>query len=48
MSTSEYPTQAQRPKNSRLDSTKLLKTFGLAIPAWDRDLRLCVDGLLSG
>jgi dTDP-4-dehydrorhamnose reductase len=48
ISTSEYPTPAQRPKNSRLDSTKLLETFGLAIPAWDRDLRLCVDGLLSG
>jgi len=41
--TSAYPTPARRPKNSRLDTTRLRQTFGLALPPWqsgvDRMLR---------
>jgi dTDP-4-dehydrorhamnose reductase len=32
--TSAFPTPAERPKNSRLDTTKLRETFGLALPPW--------------
>jgi dTDP-4-dehydrorhamnose reductase len=32
--TAAYPTPAKRPKNSRLDTTKISKTFGLQLPDW--------------
>jgi len=32
--TSAFPTPAVRPHNSRLDTTKLRSTFGLALPHW--------------
>jgi dTDP-4-dehydrorhamnose reductase len=32
--TSEYPTPARRPHNSRLDTTKLRRTFDLVLPPW--------------
>lgn len=32
--TSNYPTPAQRPLNSRLDTTKLQAAFGLRLPHW--------------
>ena len=32
--TSEYPTPARRPLNSRLDTRKLRETFQLALPDW--------------
>ena len=41
--TSAYPTPAQRPLNSRLDTHKLRQTFGLTLPDW----RLGVDRMLS-
>ncbi len=36
---SEYPTPAQRPVNSRLDNSKLVRDFGILLPDWD--LSLC-------
>ncbi|MFC4276071.1 dTDP-4-dehydrorhamnose reductase [Achromobacter aloeverae] len=33
--TSAYKTAAQRPKNSRLDTTKLTRAFGLVLPPWE-------------
>ena len=41
--TTEYPTPAKRPLNSRMDCTKLLKTFGIGLPGWHEALRECVD-----
>ncbi|MGE0351093.1 dTDP-4-dehydrorhamnose reductase [Hydrogenophaga sp.] len=32
--TSAFPTPAQRPLNSRLDTSRLRETFGLALPDW--------------
>jgi len=32
--TANYPTPAQRPLNSRLDTHKLRSTFGLTLPHW--------------
>ncbi|MEO8081743.1 MAG: dTDP-4-dehydrorhamnose reductase [Caldimonas sp.] len=41
--TSAFPTPAERPKNSRLDTTRFRDTFGLTLPPWqdgvDRMLR---------
>ncbi|MBL1260659.1 MAG: dTDP-4-dehydrorhamnose reductase [Thiotrichaceae bacterium] len=36
--TSDYPTPAERPKNSRLDCTRLEKTFGLQPISWQAAL----------
>ncbi len=34
--TSAFPTPAQRPHNSRLDTTRLQQTFGLRLPPWQQ------------
>lgn len=34
ITTSAYPTPAQRPLNSRLDCSKLRDAFGLYLPGW--------------
>lgn len=36
--TSDYPTPAQRPRNSVLDKTKIKQTFSLSIKNWDKRL----------
>ena len=33
-----YPLPAPRPSNSKLDSGKLRKTFGLILPDWRQDM----------
>jgi len=40
---SEYPTPAKRPLNSRLDNERLATTFGLRLPHWRHALKLCLD-----
>jgi len=37
--TSEYPTAAKRPLNSRLNSDKLKKTFMLELPQWESEVK---------
>ena len=39
IATSEYPTPAARPLNSRLDCECIQRTFGITRPDWRRDLR---------
>ncbi|WP_053568667.1 dTDP-4-dehydrorhamnose reductase [Caballeronia cordobensis] len=39
---SDYPTPARRPSNSRLDGAKLARTFGLVAPDWREALALCL------
>ena len=39
---SEYPTPAKRPLNSRLNNDKLEQTFGLRLQDWRAALALCV------
>ena len=34
--TAEYPTPAQRPLNSRLDTAKVCQAFGLTLPHWQQ------------
>ena len=41
--TSEYPTPASRPMNSRLALTKLESVFTLKMPDWKKSLSLCMD-----
>lgn len=42
ISTADYPVAARRPANSRLDTTKLRRTFGVELPDW----RAGVDDVL--
>jgi len=39
IATSEYPTPAARPKNSRLDCTKAQEVLGVIMPHWEVGLR---------
>lgn len=41
----DYPTPARRPANSRLDSSKLFRTFGLQLPHWRDSLAACMEPL---
>jgi len=45
--TSAYPTPAVRPKNSRLDTTKLRTTFGLALPPWQAGVERMLTEVLT-
>jgi dTDP-4-dehydrorhamnose reductase len=38
---SEYPTAACRPRNSRLSNEKLLRHFGVRLPRWETCLETC-------
>jgi dTDP-4-dehydrorhamnose reductase len=44
--TSAYPTPAQRPLNSRLDTRKLQTTFGLQLPHWQQGAQRLLDEIL--
>jgi dTDP-4-dehydrorhamnose reductase len=48
ISSAEYPTAAKRPANSRLDTTKLARTFGTELPDWRLGISECVARLLAG
>jgi dTDP-4-dehydrorhamnose reductase len=39
LATSDYPTPARRPTNSRLDTTHFRTTFGLRLPHWQESVR---------
>jgi dTDP-4-dehydrorhamnose reductase len=47
IATAEFPLPTPRPANSRLDSTKMLATFGIALPSADDALQRCVARLLT-
>ncbi len=42
---SEYPTHAQRPSNSELDTSKVESTFGLKIKPWNNSLQETIGAL---
>lgn len=44
---SDYPTAAKRPANSRLDSAKLRRTFDLELPSWHSGVRHILQQILS-
>ena len=39
----EYPTAARRPKHAVLDASRFARTFDFALPAWDAQLRECLN-----
>ena len=41
----DYPTPARRPKNSRLDCTKLARVHGVHLPQWRASLEACLERL---
>jgi dTDP-4-dehydrorhamnose reductase len=45
--TSEYPLPATRPRNSCLSNEKLARAFGLAAPAWEESLALCLQEIVG-
>ena len=45
ITTSDYPTPAARPQNSRLCNDKLKNTFGVTLPQWRGSLTLVMDEL---
>ncbi len=47
ITTSEYPTLAYRPANSRLDSTKLKTTHNISLPLWKDSARSVVARLVG-
>ena len=44
---SDYPTPARRPANSRLDATKLAAAHGVRLPHWRTSLAACMDRLVG-
>jgi dTDP-4-dehydrorhamnose reductase len=47
ISTAEYPTPAKRPRNSRLDCTKIANTYGITLPDWRTSLSPCINRILE-
>ncbi|MCA1326243.1 dTDP-4-dehydrorhamnose reductase [Herbaspirillum sp. alder98] len=45
--TSSYPTPPERPLNSRLDCSKLERTFGIELPRWDEDALACLEQMIT-
>jgi dTDP-4-dehydrorhamnose reductase len=48
ITTDQYPTQARRPKNSRLDCTSAEATFDIILKPWQNGLKTCINRLLAG
>lgn len=48
ITTADYPLPARRPANSRLDTTKLRRTFGLTLPHWQFHVRRLLAELSQG
>ena len=47
ISTSDYPTPATRPLNSRMDVSKLEQTLNISLPNWQSQLELTIDEYLE-
>lgn len=43
IASADFPTPTRRPANSRLDCSRLHDEFGLRLPDWEEQLRLCLD-----
>jgi dTDP-4-dehydrorhamnose reductase len=44
--TSDYPTPARRPANSRLDNTRIARLHGVVLPHWRDGLKQCIARLV--
>ena len=43
IASSEYPTPARRPLNSRLNCSRALEVLGVSLPPWEQGLEECLD-----
>jgi len=46
--TEAYPLPARRPHNSRLDTSKIRRALGIAMPGWEQGLQECFESLYAG
>lgn len=44
---SDYPTPAKRPLNSRLDNTKVRQVLGVSMPTWEQGLQECFETIYA-
>jgi len=47
ITTEDYPTPAQRPLNSRLDTDRIVRTFGVRLPPWQAGVDAILDQLIQ-
>lgn len=47
IATSEYPTPARRPANSRLDCSRLQQVFGYMLPSWQQAVAAVMEEVLN-
>ncbi len=47
LATSAYPTPAQRPHNSRLNTEKFQRNFGLVLPQWEQGIKRMLAELFA-
>ncbi|HIL42143.1 MAG TPA: dTDP-4-dehydrorhamnose reductase [Gammaproteobacteria bacterium] len=45
ITTEQYPTPTQRPRNTLMNKDKITKTFGINIPHWEVSLKTCIAAL---
>ncbi|HTQ33156.1 MAG TPA: dTDP-4-dehydrorhamnose reductase [Stellaceae bacterium] len=45
--TKDYPTPAQRPRNSVLHCGKIARTYGIVAPPWEDSLAPCIDEIVA-
>ena len=45
ITTEQYPTTTQRPRNTLMNKDKIAKTFGINIPHWEVSLKTCIAAL---
>jgi dTDP-4-dehydrorhamnose reductase len=47
ISGADYATRAPRLANSRLDTARMSRNFGISLPPWEQSLEVCVRRLLE-
>ena len=47
ITTAEYPMPAPRPANSRLDTSKVMSTFGVSLPSWRDEVTQVIKRLVN-
>ncbi|HEY0789466.1 MAG TPA: sugar nucleotide-binding protein, partial [Chthoniobacterales bacterium] len=47
IASTDYPTAARRPANSRLDCRKLARLHGVELPSWRTSLEACLRRLTN-
>lgn len=48
ITSAEYPTEARRPENSRLDCSRLYEAYKIQLPHWRGSVEACVKQIIGG